>query len=135
MEVAFEPYTPAQETEPELIARFVVFLNVQSENRVFVLRKELTACLRQEDSLWTCEVESLYLMGYGYSAEQAISRFQDDFAATYDGLINEPDDQLTKDARQLRDAIKALVSKEYSLMNWADDLPSIQTTLPVGTTL
>ena len=74
-------------------------------------------------------------MGYGYSAEQAISRFQDDFAATYDGLINEPDDQLTKDARQLRDAIKDLVSQEHSPGTWEDDLPFIQTTLPAGTSL
>jgi hypothetical protein len=33
----------------------------------------------------------------------------DHFAVVYDGLVNEDDDNLTEDSRQLRDALKALV--------------------------
>ena len=48
-------------------------------------------------------------MGYGYSAEQAVKWFMDDFAVAYDGLVGKADDRLTADARQVRDALSDLV--------------------------
>jgi hypothetical protein len=58
-------------------------------------------------------------MGYGYSLKQAIKRFMDDFAVAYDGLVGKADDNLTADARQLRDALSDLVAQitpvEYGL--------------------
>jgi hypothetical protein len=76
-------------------------------------------CLKQEGALWSCEFDDLHLMGYGYSLEQAIKRFMNDFAVAYDGLVGKADDHLTTDARQLRDALSDLVAQitpvEYGL--------------------
>ena len=102
--------------EPEMFARFSY---IQSGDRRFALRRELLPCLKQEGALWSCEFDDLHLMGYGYSPEQAIKRFMDDFAVAYDGLVNEEDDNLTEDARQMRDALRHLVARitpvEYGL--------------------
>jgi len=67
--------------------------------------------MKQEGDLWSCEFDELDIMGYGYSLEQAIKRFMDDFAVAYDGLVGETDDHLTKDAQQLRDALRDLVAQ------------------------
>jgi len=112
--VSRDPDTPMP--KPEM---FVRFSYIQGRDRRFALRRELMACLKQEGALWSCEFDDLHLMGYGYSLEEAIKRFMDDFAVAYDGLVGEADDHLTADARQLRDALSDLVVQvtpvEYGL--------------------
>lgn len=109
--VASAPEMPRPEpkTGPEGVSVRLPF--IQGDNRRFVLRREVVPYLKQEGSLWSCELDDLHLMGYGYSREQAIQRFMNDFAVAYDGLVGKADDCLTADARQLRDALTALVAQ------------------------
>jgi hypothetical protein len=117
--VSCVPDTPTPEPEIRLAGDIVRFSYIQSGDRRFALRKELLPSLKQEGALWSCEFDDLHLMGYGYSLEQAMRRFMDDFAVAYDGLVGEADDHLTADARQLRDALSYLVVQvtpvEYGL--------------------
>ena len=119
MEVASAPDVPPPESEPVFVSGFIRFWYIQTGNRRFGLSNEMRPCLKQEGSLWSCEFDDLHLMGYGYSLEEAIKRFMDDFAVAYDGLVGEADDHLTADARQLRDALSDLVVQvtpvEYGL--------------------
>jgi len=100
---------PSPESEPRVVIQCVLFSHIESEGRRFALRRALMPCLKREGSLWSCELDDLRVMGYGPSREQSLGRFMDDFAATYDGLVDEADDHLTADSRQLRDALRALV--------------------------
>ena len=109
--VSCGPDTPTPKPEIGLVGEFVRFSYIQSGDRRFALRRELLPCLKQEGALWSCEYDDLHLMGYGYSLEQAIKRFMDDFAVAYDGLVGKADDHLTADARQLRDALSNLVAQ------------------------
>ncbi len=61
------------------------------------------------DELWTCELASLRIMGYGESQDQAVEDFFEDFFATYDGLVHEDDASLTVDARLAKRALRDLV--------------------------
>lgn len=91
------------------VAGQVSILHIRSGDRQFALRKEVRPCLGVEESLWTCELGELHLLGFGRSPEEAVERFMDDFAATYDGLIDDEDEALTEDARRLRDALRSLI--------------------------
>lgn len=119
MEVASAPDVPPNEFEPVLVSEFIHFSYIQTGNRRFGLRRGLMPCLKLEGSLWSCEFDDLHLMGYGYSLEEAIKRFMEDFAVAYDGLVGKADDHLTADARQLRDALSDMVAQitpvEYGL--------------------
>jgi hypothetical protein len=119
MMVSCDPDMPTPKPEIGAVGDFVRFSYIQSGDRRFALRRELMPCLKQEGALWSCEFDDLHLMGYGYSLEQAIKRFMDDFVVAYDGLVGEADDHLTADARQLRDALSDLVVQitpvEYGL--------------------
>ena len=100
-ELAHKPSGPAER---------VAVACIQSGSRRFMLRHELRPVLTREGSLWSCELDELRLMGYGYARREAIQTFMDDFAATYDGLIHERDSDLTLDAKELRDGIAGLVA-------------------------
>jgi len=119
MRVSYDPDMPTPKPEIRAVGGFVRFSYIQSGDRRFTLRRELMPCLKREGALWSCEFDDLHLMGYGYSLEEAIKRFMDDFAVAYDGLVGEADDHLTADARQLRDALSDLIMQvtpvEYGL--------------------
>ena len=119
MIVSGDPDMPTPKPEIGPVGESVRFSCIQSADRRFALRRELLACLKQEGALWSCEFDDLHLMGYGYSLEQALKRFMDDFAVAYDGLVGKADHHLTADARQLREVLSDLVVQitpvEYGL--------------------
>lgn len=119
MMVSCGPDMPTPEPEIGIVGEVVCFSYIQSGDRRFALRRGLMPCLKQEGALWSCELDDLHIMGYGYSLEQAIKRFMEDFAVAYDGLVGKADEHLTADARQLRDALSDLVAQitpvEYGL--------------------
>lgn len=82
---------------------------ILSGSRKFILRRELRPELKWEESLCLCELDSLNLMGYGDTFYEAVGRFMNDFAATYDALVSCEDRELTKDAQTLRDELQSLV--------------------------
>lgn len=84
--------------------------HIDCGDRSFELRQALSLVLVSEDGRWFCEYEALGLLGYGDSPHEALRVLQEDFLATYDGLINEPDEALTLGARELRDTLEELVT-------------------------
>ncbi len=110
MQIVGAPYDRGTMGESLGMTTHIAITYVQSGVRRFMLRKELRPDLIREGSLWSCELDELHLMGYAPTHQEAIQAFMDDFAATYDGLADEADDDLTLDARDLRDAIVGLVA-------------------------
>jgi len=111
MEVVSAPEVTPPESDSLFVRGFISFSYIQTGNRRFALSRELMPLLKQEGALWSCELEDLHIMGYGYTREQAIQQFMDDFVVTYDGLADKKDDQLTEDSRELRDAMRTLVAR------------------------
>jgi hypothetical protein len=87
----------------------VLLDEIWSSDRVLKLRKTVQADMYWADELWTCELTSLRIMGYGESQDQAVEDFCEDFFATYDGLVHENDCSLTVDARLAKRALQDLV--------------------------
>ena len=87
----------------------VLLDEIWSSDRVLKLRKTVQADMYWADELWTCELESLRIMGYGESKEHAIAAFFEDFFVAYDGLVHENDSSLTGDAKLAKRALKDLV--------------------------
>ena len=87
----------------------VLLDEIWSSDRVLKLREAVQAHMYWADELWTCELESLRIMGYGESKEHAIAAFLEDFFVAYDGLVQEEDSSLTVDARLAKRALRDLV--------------------------
>jgi len=87
----------------------VLLDEIWSSDRVLKLRNPVQADMYWADELWTCELASLRIMGYGESKEQAVKDFCEDFFVTYDGLVHEDDSSLTVDARLAKRALRDLV--------------------------
>ena len=106
MEVACAQDVGQASPEPRMVLSFI-----QSGKRRFVLREGIGVNLNWDGALWVCEFDDLHLMGYGYTREQAVTRFMEDFAVTYDGLVGAANDDLTEDAIEARDKLIALVGR------------------------
>jgi hypothetical protein len=87
----------------------VLLDEIWSPDRVLKLREAVQADMYWADELWTCELASLRIMGYGESQDQAVKDFCEDFFVTYDGLVHEDDSSLTVDARLAKRALQDLV--------------------------
>ena len=79
----------------------IVLTTIPVGGRRFVLRTPLVITVGPQ----FMECESPFLC----ALPDDIEGFCAAFAATYDGLIDEPDENLTGDAIELRDRLKALV--------------------------
>ncbi len=62
-----------------------------------------------EDSMWYCESESLGILAFGQSREEAIYSFLQDFSALWDGVAQIPDESLTADALDVKRAFLRIV--------------------------
>ena len=71
-------------------------------NRVFHLRKTLTLHFQIDRGLCVCEFEPLGILSHGKTAQEAFDAFQAEFAACWDGIVQEDDARLTGDARLLK---------------------------------
>jgi hypothetical protein len=91
------------------VPTLVLLDEIWSADRVLKLREAVQADMYWADGLWTCELTSLRIMGYGESQDQAVEDFFEDFFATYDGLVHENDSSLTVDARLAKRALQDLV--------------------------
>jgi hypothetical protein len=78
------------------------FNEISLPERQFVLSQYLTPRLYCEDSMWYCESESLGILAFGQSREEAICSFLQDFSALWDGVAQIPDESLTADALDVK---------------------------------
>jgi hypothetical protein len=80
--------------------------------RRLLLNWFLTPRLYIEDSTWYCESESLGILAFGHSSEEAIHSFVQDFSALWDAIAQAPDDSLTADALDVKRAFHRIVKGE-----------------------
>jgi len=72
-------------------------------------RGPVDVTVTQDDDGFWCESEELCAIGNGSTAAGAQADMMADIAVVYNGLVGEPDEKLTKDARELRDNLVRLV--------------------------
>ena len=85
-------------------------MNMSKELRKSIsLRIPLTVQIHKLDSHWFCENTELGLASCGTSQDEAVRHICEDFIMTWDGLRNEGDDDLTLDARELRDRLREMI--------------------------
>ncbi len=80
-------------------------------NTSFILKKPTTCSLKYQKDLWVYECPRYGLHTFSENKQEALQQLNEEFAFLYDGLINEPDDNLTQDAIKLRDLLKSDVLK------------------------
>ena len=78
-----------------------------SDNRKFVLKQPVQCTIEFDDELWVFRVNEYQLHSFSEDIEQAWEQLHEEFAATYDDLIDEPDENLTADAIELKQLIRS----------------------------
>ena len=84
--------------------------HVSWNGRRFDLSRALTVTLELDDDMWCYDCPSLGLLGCGPSREDAISRFESEFAFLWDEIACESDDALLPQAQELKRRLTRLVS-------------------------
>ena len=80
-------------------------------NTSFILKKSTTCSLKHQNDLWMYECPRYGLHTFSENQQEALQQLNEEFTFLYDGLIHEPDDNLTRDAIELRDLLKSDVLK------------------------
>lgn len=80
-------------------------------NTSFILKKPATCSLKYQNGMWIYECPRYGLHTFSENKQEALQQLDEEFAFLYDGLIHEPDDNLTQDAIELRDLLKSDVLK------------------------
>lgn len=80
-------------------------------DKKFILKKPATCSLKYQNYLWICECPRYGLHTFSENKPEALQQLNEEFAFLSDGLIHEPNDNLTQDAIKLRDLLKSDVLK------------------------
>ena len=80
-------------------------------NTHFILKKPATCSLKYQNGLWIYECPQYGLHTFSENKQEALQQLDEEFAFLYDGLMHEPNDNLTQDAIELRDLLKSDVLK------------------------
>ena len=84
--------------------------HVAWNGRRFDLSSALTVTLECDDGMWFYDCPSLSLLGCAPSPEDAIARFESEFAFLWDEIACESDDALLPQAQDLKRRLTRLVS-------------------------
>ncbi len=76
-------------------------------DRRFILGAPVICSLEYRNNLWVYECPRYGLHAFSEDRQEALRQLGEEFAFLYAGLINEPDENLTPDAIELRDLLKA----------------------------
>jgi len=76
------------------------------ENKRYRLKKEVIGKIEYKNDLWIYRVPRYGLHSYSRDRKEAFMQLNEEFAFLYDGLLNEPDENLTLDAIELRELLK-----------------------------
>lgn len=76
------------------------------ENRHFILKEPVMCTLEYRNNLWIYECPRFGLHAFAEDRREALRQLREEFAFLVDGLMNEPDDALTQDAKELQDLLK-----------------------------
>jgi hypothetical protein len=84
--------------------------NVAWNGRRFDFSSALTVMLELDDGMWRYDCPSLSLLGCAPSHEDAIARFESEFAFLWDEIACESDDALLPQAQEFKRRLRRLVS-------------------------
>lgn len=80
-------------------------------NRRFILNEQIQISQAYVDGVWLCEFEPLGILAFGVSRHDAVIDFRADFAACWDDIAEDRDENLTVDAQELKRKLKLLVKE------------------------
>lgn len=99
-----------QNTRLAISSNLLFVDELKHEGQAVRLKNLLLIKSRQLDDLsWEVVVPELGIYTIGISPKEAMQEVEDEFSALIDGLLGEPDDNLTCDAQQLRSRLRSLV--------------------------
>ena len=84
-------------------------------DRNYLLRSPVQVLSARQDGLWVFECPAYGLSAFAADRDEAFAHLREEFAFLYEGLVNEPDAALTRDARTLRDRLRADVKQAQTL--------------------
>jgi len=84
--------------------------HVAWNGRRFDFSTALTVTLELDDGMWCYDCPSLGLLGCAPSPDDAIARFESEFAFLWDEIASESDDALLPQAQDLKRRLHRLVS-------------------------
>jgi hypothetical protein len=84
--------------------------HVSWNGRRFDFSSALTVLLELDDGMWCYDCPSLGMLGCAPSPEDAIARFENEFAFLWDEIASERDDALLPQAQDLERRLHRLVS-------------------------
>ena len=76
-------------------------------DKSFIIREPTICSLEYHNDLWIYECPRYGLHTFSDNRQEALQQLGEEFTFLYDGLIDEPDENLTQDAIELRDLLKA----------------------------
>jgi len=91
------------------------WMRVDYANRRFKLKEPIYVVQGFSEGVWTHECSQLGILEYGESRCESINAFRMDFAATWDLIVDESDERLTREAQELKKRFLAVVETEEDL--------------------
>jgi len=83
--------------------------------RNYLLRQPVQIVSAFQDGLWVFECYAYGLSAFSSDRDEAFAHLREEFSFLYEGLVNEPDAALTRDAALLRDRLRADVQQAQAL--------------------
>ena len=80
-------------------------------DKKYILKESVAGKLLYRNNLWVYELEEYGLYSYSYDRREALIGLHEDFAFQCDDFLGEADENLTQEAREIRDAIKSNLLK------------------------
>lgn len=93
----------------EISAEIESWNTVRYEDRCFMFRSPLQVYSERQEDIWAVASPTLGILGYGPTRDEAVHAFEMDFAACWDLVAMENDNNLTADAIVLKTAMLDLI--------------------------
>lgn len=87
----------------------VLIESISSCGKSFKFKRPICVAVDHESGYWVHEYQPLKIYAYGETLSESRRAFDQDFAACWDGIANEPDEKLTLDAREMKNVMRELV--------------------------
>ena len=99
------------------LAGGLIYVSIlECSGRRFRLTKPLCIQESYEQGVWSRRFDSLAILAYGQSREEAMETFCEEFACCWDQIACEQDDNLTADAQDMKRELLDLVKGDVELL-------------------
>ena len=82
----------------------------RNSGKIYRLAQPIIVSVFCDDAIFYCESKPLSILSFGHTQDEARRAFNEDFAMMWDEIALSPDDNLTPDAKVVKDRLLALVS-------------------------